>query len=426
MQKHEQYYPHLLEYLELQKFFKEHPEVIPNFAKIMVQLAPNDGEGLRPGQVVGLTGQSYTEPLFVAIAEEVFKAGGKILPQFTTNQTLTTSLAHRLFKYGNEEQLKFFPEQFWQSQTDAIDVFMLIQSMSEVSAVKDEAMQKNMLIHRDAAMVKLGQMRQKKVQAGTLSTVGCVFGTGAMAAEVGMTLPEYWHQLCLAYYLYDADPVGRWRKTKAELQRVIATLNEMKIKELRYTGKDIDLIVPIGSDRIWMEGVGKNVPSNESYTSPDARGITGWVRFNQPVYYQNQKIAGVYFKVENGFITEADATEGKELLLKLLEVPGARRFGECAIVDERHSEITRPMAMTMFDENMKGNIHFAIGNSFFKDACNAPHCENFTDAEWEERGYNKSTLHIDFVSTEPRNIHALLDDGTLPLIYKGNRYTFLQ
>jgi len=126
-------------------------------------------------------------------------------------------------------------------------------------------------------------------------------------------------------------------------------------------------MLKIGSDRQWLGGSGRNIPSFEIFTSPDYRETSGWIRFNQPLYRYGQKITGISLKFEKGEVVEFDATEGKELLKEIFTIPGARFLGEFSLTDSRHSHITRFMGETLYDENVGGefgNTHVAIGRAF--------------------------------------------------------------
>jgi aminopeptidase len=55
---------------------------------------------------------------------------------------------------------------------------------------------------------------------------------------------------------------------------------------------------------------------------------------------------------KDGLVTNFDATENKELLAQLLSNPNANKLGEFSLTDARHSQITRFMGETLYDENM--------------------------------------------------------------------------
>ena len=70
----------------------------------------------------------------------------------------------------------------------------------------------------------------------------------------------------------------------------------------------------MGADRIWKMGGGRNIPSFECFTSPDWRGVEGWIRFNQPLYRYGNIIEDIYLKFDKGLVVEAKAKKGQKFL----------------------------------------------------------------------------------------------------------------
>ena len=61
-------------------------------------------------------------------------------------------------------------------------------------------------------------------------------------------------------------------------------------------------------------------------------------------------------------MVEAEAGEGKELLMQLLKIDGANRIGEAAIgTNERIKKFTGNI---LYDEKIGGTVHIALGNSY--------------------------------------------------------------
>jgi aminopeptidase len=101
-----------------------------------------------------------------------------------------------------------------------------------------------------------------------------------------------------------------------------------------------------------LAGSGRNIPSFECFVSPDWRGTQGWIRFNQPLYYQSNIIKGIQLWFDNGKVVKASASENEQLLLDMIAVTDADKIGEYSLTDRRMSRITRLMGETLYDENI--------------------------------------------------------------------------
>jgi len=159
------------------------------------------------------------------------------------------------------------------------------------------------------------------------------------------------------------------------------------------------------------------------FISPDWRGTTGKITFNQPLYHYGNLIEGITLTFKDGKVIKAYARENDDLLQEMLEVPGADSIGEFSLTDKRLSKINHFMAETLFDENMGGpfgNTHIALGKSYHDSFTGDPSI--ITDLQWEDMGFNDSALHTDIISTTDRIVTATLIDGSEVVIYRDGMF----
>jgi aminopeptidase len=388
----------------------------------MVHYALNNGEGINTGDTVFLVGQECTRDLFLAIAKEVYNAGGNIISNFQPDNTQHTSLARYLLQNGSDEQIGFFAEPYWRGVVDATDHILFIISEPDIHYL--EGIPASKISRMNSARAPYMKMREKKEQEGKLSWSLCLYGTQSMADEAGLSLHDYWEQIIEACYLREEDPVAKWRQVQHEIEQIKHKLDAVQIETLHIAGDDVDLHVKIGANRKWLSGGGKNIPSFEIFTSPDWRGTEGSIHFNQPLYYSGKRISGVSLYFENGIVVTSSATENEEALKEMISQANADKVGEFSLTDRRHSRITRFMATTLFDENMGGsfgNTHIALGNAY-KDTFTGD-MATVTDDQWTEMGYNSCPkVHTDIISTTNRRVTATLPDGSWQVIYEDGKF----
>ena len=400
--------------------------LLKKYAQVMVQYALNNGKGINKGDTVLLVGQECTKDLFMAIAKEVYTAGGNMVTNYQPDNLKEASLARFLLQNGADEQISFFAKPYWQGIVDATDHILFIVSEPDIHYL--EGIPASKISMMNSARAPYMKMREKKEQEGKLSWSLCLYGTQSMADEAGLSLEEYWEQIIEACYLRENDPVSKWKSVQKQIEEIKDQLDVLEIEKLHITGDDVDLHVKIGEHRKWLSGGGKNIPSFEIFTSPDWRGTNGSIKFNQPLYYSGKRISGVSLKFENGIVVSSSATENEDALKEMIAQENADKVGEFSLTDKRHSRITRFMATTLFDENMGGafgNTHIALGNAY-KDTFTGD-MSTVTDQQWADMGYNSCPkVHTDIISTSNRSVTALLRNNIEKIIYTNGQFVLDQ
>jgi len=396
--------------------------LLKKYAQVMVHYALNNGKGINKGETVFLVGQECSKDLFMAIAKEIYKAGGNIVTHYLPNNIREYSLARFVLENGGDEQISFFAKPYWQGIVDSIDHILSIISEPDIHVF--EGLPSSKISMMNSARAPYMQMREKKELEGKLSWTLCLYGTQSMADEAGLTLEDYWTQIIEACYLREEDPVSKWKQIQNEINEIKTKLDDLEIEKLYIKGDGVDLEIKIGKNRKWLGGTGRNVPSFEVFTSPDWRGTNGYINFNQPLYYSGKRISGVSLQFKDGVVITSSAKENEDALKEMIAQDNADKVGEFSLTDKRHSRITKFMATTLFDENVGGefgNTHIALGNAY-KDTYPGD-ISNVSTEEWNEMGYNLCPkVHTDIVSTTNRTVTAVLADNSEKIIYKDGMF----
>lgn len=190
---------------------------------------------------------------------------------------------------------------------------------------------------------------------------GTLFPTPAGAQEAGMSGDDYERFVHGAMFLFDNDPVTRWRALHDEQARLIERLGRASSVRIQADGTDLTLNV---SGRTWVNSDGhRNMPSGEVFTGPVETSANGTIRFGVPSTVHGTLVSGVELTFEDGRVVTARADEGDDLLQTQLQTdPGARYLGELGIGTNPH--IQRPTRSILFDEKIGGTVHLALGQSY--------------------------------------------------------------
>jgi aminopeptidase len=396
-------------------------EILERYASVLVGFALGGGRGVRPGEVVRVAAPESAKPLYAELRKAVWRAGGHVIGAYQPDDEQGMNLSRDFYELAGDAQVDFFPGRYMRGLVDEMDHQVSVIADSDPHAL--ESVDPARIMRRGEAMRPLLDWRGEKENAGRFTWTLGLYGTPAMAAEAGMGEEEYWEQIVHACFLDHEDPIARWREVGQSLDRTRQRLDELDIEHVHVEGEDVDLRVRIGERRRWLGGRGRNIPSFELFTSPDWRGTEGWIRFDQPLYRYGNLVKGIRLSFAGGHVTEASAEENERILTEMIATEGADRVGEFSLTDRRFSRITRFMAHTLYDENVGGpfgNTHIALGRSYQDAYAGDP--SQLGGKDWEQLGFNSSSVHTDIVSTSDRVVTARLRGGEERVIYADGEF----
>jgi aminopeptidase len=212
-----------------------------------------------------------------------------------------------------------------------------------------------------------------------------------------------WQAVATAVRLDEPDPEAAWREHIAELGRRATALNERRFDALHYRGPGTDLTVGLLPGSTWRAAVERsrgiehvaNMPTEEVFTTPDARRADGVVRSTYPLQLQGTIVRDLEVRFEGGRTVEVRAAEGEELMRTHVATDdGAGRLGEVALVDadSRVGKTGLTFYETLFDENAAS--HIALGMATVRAVDGA---SELSPDERHAGGVNHSSIHTDFM-----------------------------
>ena len=224
--------------------------------------------------------------------------------------------------------------------------------------------------------------------------------------------------------LADEDGKGTsgWRAHLRTLSRRSARLSKLGLTRLELRGPGTELDLGFAAGTRWIGGpetlvdgrtLAPNMPTEETFTSPDPRRSNGTFRCTFPLSFRGRLIHGLRGEFSNGRLLrlEADSDADRDFVAAYLDTDrGGRRLGEVALVDasSRIGQTGRIYYNTLLDENAAA--HIAFGSGF-----------GGTRAETPARGVNRSTIHLDVMIGSPE-LEATGFDARgrrIPLIHEG-------
>ena len=398
----------------------------------LAQLAVYTGLGLRPGQDLILTAPVEALPLVKRIAVHAYKAGaGLVTPLFSDGE-----LTLARYKYANNASFDKAPDWLYNGIGKAFD-----NNAARMAIVGDDPM---LLANQDSD--KIGRANKansiaykparERITRFNINWNIIAWPGAAWAKRMFPELSGTEAQSKLADAIFDAsrvnttDPVEEWKKHNEVLRKKCKWLNELDFASLHFNGPGTDLVVGLAEGHEWMGGASiaqngitcnPNIPSEEVFTTPHALNVNGSVCSTKPLSHQGALIDKIQVRFENGKITNAKASKGEEVLLKILDSDeGARRLGEVALVPNS-SPISQSGLLfynTLFDENAA--CHIALGQCYSK--CFKGE-ENLSEKEISKRGGNSSMIHIDWmIGSRHIDIDGINSDGSRVAVFRKGEW----
>jgi aminopeptidase len=223
-----------------------------------------------------------------------------------------------------------------------------------------------------------------------------------------------------------ADEDGRgasgWLRHLRTLDRRSEKLTKLGLASLELRGPGTELDLGLVSGTRWLGGPetladgqtqAPNMPTEEIFTSPDARATSGTFRCTFPLSFRGRLINGLRGEFSKGSLVrlEADSDDDRDFVAAYIDSDRTgRRLGEVALVDasSRIGQSGRIYYNTLLDENAAA--HIAFGSGF-----------GGTRVETPARGVNRSSTHLDVMIGSPE-LEATGVDGRgrrIPLIRGG-------
>lgn len=367
-------------------------------------LALRVGLGVRPGQVLGVTGDVEHAPLMQAVAAAGYDLGARFVDVLYHDARVRREHA----RAAPVDRLGHVPD--W-LEARVEEIVAADGCFLAVTGTLDPA------VFADVDPARLSQVVLPRVRAQTRVAVEgrapwvVIAGpTAAWAREVFGTpdVERLWTEVAHAVRLDEPDPADAWARHVRRLDARRAQLDARRFDRLHFRGPGTDLVVGllehgrwIGVDSVTRDGHHyiANLPTEEVFTTPDRRRTEGTVRVTRPLILRGVEVRDLELRFATGRVVEVRARAGADAVrADLAADEHANQLGEVALVDRtsRVGESGLVFRNTLFDENATAHIAWGAG---YVDALPA-----LRDAGPDERrahGLNASRTHVDVMLGGP-------------------------
>lgn len=359
--------------------------MIDNRLEKLARVLTEYSTSVKEGDIVAVSADDAAIPFIKAVSKAAIKRGG-IVNYYVDMPEIDEVIV----KNGSEAQLTAPNKRFGDCAKS--DVWISAWGGSNLMTMASADGER--LKRRRLGNMENRRIYNKRSANGELRWCGTQFPLDSDAQYAGMSLAEYEDFVYSAGFIYEDDPIAKWREIEAFQEKWVNYLNGKK--ELHIVSADTDIVVNIAG-RKWINCCGhENFPDGEIFTSPVETDINGYITFSYPAIINGDEFPRVRLEVKDGLIVTAccaDEEKNAKLLSYLDTDKGSRRFGEVAI--GTNYGIDRYTKNILFDEKMGGTMHMAVGSAM-EDA----------------GGSNESAIHWDMIN-DMRQCGRIYADGEL-------------
>lgn len=381
------------------------PEELRRYADAIVKASL----GLKAGDTLVVQGEPAHRELMVAVAEAGYRAGATIVETAYHDPLV----ARAKLLYGRDEAIGAVPPWAVRRARELVKPTAARAAITGVSepGYLDGIPPKRIALDGARAMERLRFLQRASLDMRARWT-GAAWPTDFWAGQVYPDMPvvEAKRRLARDFLwfcrLSEEDGAGAkgWLAHVKAIARRSAKLTRLDLAalELRGPGTALDLRLAPGTR--WMGGqeetpfgvrIAPNMPTEETFTSPDAGATEGTFTCTFPLTFQGRLIHGLRGELRGGRLVrlDADSEDDRDFVAAYLDsdpTGNGRKLGEIALVDatSRIGQTGRTYFHTLLDENAA--THIAFGSGFGGSRTTKP-----------ARGVNRSSVHLDVMIGSP-------------------------
>jgi len=332
---------------------------------------------LKKGEKVLIEAIDIPPEMTIALVRRAVAAGGVPLV------TLKSNIVNRELYRNATDELMMAIGDYEKYRMQRVQAYIGMRGSYNISETSDVPMDRMKLYQKHWLKPVHLEVRVPKTKWVVLR-----WPTPSMAQQAGMStdaFEKFYFDVCTLDY-------SKMSKAMDPLQKLMAKTDKVRIKgpldtDLTFSKKGIDAVKCDGR---------LNIPDGELFTAPVKDSVNGVIHFNTATIYQGTVFDDIRLEFKKGKIVKATSSDTKKTNEILDSDAGARYVGEFALGFNPY--IDNAMKDILFDEKIKGSLHFTPGNCYD-----------------EANNGNKSEIHWDMVliQTPERGGGEIWFDGKL-------------
>ena len=270
----------------------------------LAEVAIKVGLNLQPGQDLLLTAPAVALPLVRKIAEHAYKAGAGLVTPILSDEAVTLAR----YRFGHDNSFDRAANWLYEGMSKAFaantarlaivgDNPMLLSG--EDPAKVSRASKANSIAYQPALEKIVNfEVNWNIISYPSLSWAKQVFPD----VEEDVAVAKLADAIFAASRVDNDNAVAAWTKHNAVLRERTDWLNGQRFSALHYSGPGTDLTIGLADGHEWEGGASTakngitcnaNIPTEEVFTTPHCRRVSGHVVSSKPLSYQGSLIDNI-------------------------------------------------------------------------------------------------------------------------------------
>ncbi len=383
------------------------------------------GLNVQPGQLVNISSEPYHRDFLAALVTEMYRRGAG----FVHVDLVDPVLHRRRFEHSNPKFLGTLPDFYGAKFGELVDKGAANLKLlgPEFPEYLDGLAPEAVNTARKAGYQAAKRFYDEGIDKSKVQWCVIAAATPGWALrlfpdrsphEAEATLWDHIFRICR---VDGSDYLSKWANHNSVLKNRARKLSALGIELLHFVGPGTDLKVGL-SERAFFKGGADstdrgvvfepNIPTEECFTTPDWRTVSGHVVATRPFLVNGVLVRGLRLEFKEGELIGFTCEDGGPTFQAYINSdPGAKRLGEVALVGVDSPIFASQVVFEeiLFDENAA--CHIALGSAY-RGCLHGG--ENFSESEAIAAGCNSSSVHTDImISSESVDVKAVLRDGRI-------------
>jgi len=206
--------------------FQPSYELLKKYADVLVKFALWSWKWAKKDDVIFIQIPECAKPFYLPLQNAILESWAHGIFEY-----LPDGVARNFYENASDDQIKFYPSHYLEGKIKQMT--HVISVIAEHDKYELKWIDGKKIAARVSSRKKYMQKRIKKENEWKMTWTLWLYGTKAMADDVGMDLKDYRDQIIKACYLDCENPINEWEKNLKMMDKIKYQLDNLPIEYVK-------------------------------------------------------------------------------------------------------------------------------------------------------------------------------------------------